>query len=141
MTVRTFQAFGETLGMMWSITSLLNLVSFLDTAKGWMVTIFLCLAPLAASNGTRRGSAFPQPVCLRCSASPKVEGQTAPKAILSGPYGKSRLPAMPEELPSFSWEEVFKYAVAELDLPSREERRERIEEFLERFQEMVGESK
>jgi hypothetical protein len=72
---------------------------------------------------------------------PKVEGQTAPKAILSGPYGKSRLPAMPEELPSFSWEEVFKYAVAELDLPSREERRERIEEFLERFQEMVGESK
>jgi hypothetical protein len=48
---------------------------------------------------------------------------------------------MPEELPSFSWEEVFKYAVAELDLPSREERRERIEEFLERFQEMVGESK
>ena len=46
---------------------------------------------------------------------------------------------MPEELPSFSWEEVFKYAVTELELPSSSERRERIEEFLETFREMVRE--
>ena len=47
---------------------------------------------------------------------------------------------MPEELLPFSWEEVFKYAVTELELPTPEERRERIEEFFERFSQMVGES-
>lgn len=46
---------------------------------------------------------------------------------------------MPEELLSFSWEDVFKYAVTELELPRPEERRERIEKFLERFGKMVGE--
>ena len=70
----------------------------------------------------------------------KLEGQATPKAIFRPPYGKTRLPAMAEELPSFSWEEVFKYAVTELELPSPEERRERIEEFLQRFEEMVSES-
>ena len=70
----------------------------------------------------------------------KLKGQGAPKVIFAPPYGKARLPAMPEELSTFSWEEVFKYAVTELELPTREERRERIEEFLERFSQMVGES-
>jgi len=70
----------------------------------------------------------------------KLKGQGAPKAIFTPPYGKARLPAMPEELPSFTWEEVFKYAVTKLDLPTPEERRERIEEFLDRFAQMVGET-
>jgi len=70
----------------------------------------------------------------------KIEGQAAPKAIIGPPHGKTRLPAMPEELPSFSWEEVFKYAVAELELANPQQRRERVEEFLERFRQMVGES-
>ena len=70
----------------------------------------------------------------------KVKGQGAPKAIFAPPYGKARLPAMPEELPSFSWEEVFRYAVTELQLPSPEARRETIADFLEKFGQMVGES-
>lgn len=69
----------------------------------------------------------------------KLKGQGAPKAIFALPYGKARLPAMPEELSTFNWDEVFKYAVTELELPAPEERRERIEEFLDRFSEMVGE--
>lgn len=71
----------------------------------------------------------------------KIEGQAAPKAILRPPYGKTRLPATPEELLAFSWEELFKYAVTELDPPTSDETGERIEEFLERFREMVGEGK
>ena len=70
----------------------------------------------------------------------KVEHQAPPKAILAPPYGKTRLPAMPEELPSFSWEEVFKYAVTELELPTPHERRGRMEQFLEKFRVMVHES-
>ena len=70
----------------------------------------------------------------------RADGQAAPKALFAPPYGKARLPAMPEELASFRWEEVFKYAVTELELPSPEERRQRIEEFLARFKDMVGES-
>jgi hypothetical protein len=70
----------------------------------------------------------------------RTDGQVAPKAIFGPPYGKARLPAMPESLSPFGWDQVFEYAVAELELPSPEARRERIEEFLERFGEMVGES-
>ncbi len=70
----------------------------------------------------------------------KVHGQPAPKPILAPPFGKSRLSAMPEELPSFSWEEVFKYAVTEVELPTPQERRERIEQSLEKFRVMVHES-
>ena len=70
----------------------------------------------------------------------KLKGQGAPKAIFAPPYGKARLPAMPDELSTFSWEEVFRHAVTELELPSPEERRERIEEFLERFKQLAGES-
>jgi hypothetical protein len=70
----------------------------------------------------------------------KVQGQPAPKAIFAPPPGKSRVPAMPEELPSFSWDEVFKYAVTEVELPTPQERRERIEQFLEKFRVMVHES-
>ena len=62
------------------------------------------------------------------------------KALFAPPYGKARLPAMPEGLLSFSWEEVFRFAVTELELASPEERRERIEKFLERFKDMVGDS-
>lgn len=69
----------------------------------------------------------------------KIKGQDGPEAILAPPCGKSRLPAMPEELPSFGWEEVFKYAVTEVELPSAGETRERIEEFLEKFRVMVDE--
>jgi len=47
---------------------------------------------------------------------------------------------MPEALSPFSWDQVFEYAVTGLELPSPEARRERIEEFLERFGEMVGEN-
>lgn len=70
----------------------------------------------------------------------KLKGQGAPKAIFAPPYGKARLPAMPDELSTFSWEEVFKHAVTELELPSPEERRQRTEESLERFKDMVGET-
>lgn len=70
----------------------------------------------------------------------RADRQAAPKATFAPPYGKARLPGMPEELLPFSWEEVFKYAVTELELPTPEERRERIEEFFERFSQMVGES-
>ena len=69
----------------------------------------------------------------------KIAGQAAPEAIFAPPCGKARLPGMPEELPSFGWEEVFRYAVTQLDLPSSDERRERIEEFLKRLEEIVGE--
>ena len=64
--------------------------------------------------------------------------QGAPKALFAPPYGKARLPAMPQSLSGFSWDQVFEYAVSELELPSAEERRQRIEEFLERFGELVG---
>lgn len=47
---------------------------------------------------------------------------------------------MPESLSPFSRDQVFEYAVAELELPSPEARREAITEFLERFGQMVGES-
>ena len=67
-------------------------------------------------------------------------GQVAPKALFAPPHGKARLPAMPESLSPFSWGEVFEYAVTELELPSPEERRLRIEDFLERFGQMVGET-
>ena len=70
----------------------------------------------------------------------RTNGQAAPKAIFAPPYGKARLPAMPESLSPFSWDQVFEYAVTELELPSPEARRERIEGFLERFGQMVGES-
>lgn len=69
----------------------------------------------------------------------KVTGQAAPKGIFRPPYGKTRLPGMPQELPSFSWEQVFKYGVTELELLSSSERRVRIEGFLERLREIVRE--
>jgi hypothetical protein len=70
----------------------------------------------------------------------RTDGQVAPKAIFGPPFGKARLPAMPESLSPFSWDQVFEYAVTELELPSPEARTERIEGFLERFGQMVGES-
>jgi hypothetical protein len=69
----------------------------------------------------------------------RTDGQVAPKAIFGPPYSKARLPAMPESLSHFSWEEVFRYAVTDMELPTSEERKLRIQDFLERFSEMVGE--
>jgi hypothetical protein len=66
-------------------------------------------------------------------------GQAAPKAPFAPPYGKARLPAMPESLSPFSWEEVYRYAVVQLDLPSPQMRRDTIEESLRRFAALVGE--
>lgn len=45
-------------------------------------------------------------------------GQGAPKALFAPPHGKARLPAMPESLAPFSWQQVFRHAVKELELPS-----------------------
>jgi len=67
-------------------------------------------------------------------------GQGAPKALFAPPHGKSRLPAMPESLSPFSWDRVFECAVTELKLPSPESRRDRIEQYLEKFGQMVGEA-
>jgi len=67
----------------------------------------------------------------------RTDGHPAPKAIFAPPYGKARLPAMPESLSPFTWDRVFEYAVAELELPSPEQRRQQIQESLERFDEMV----
>ena len=70
----------------------------------------------------------------------RADGQAAPRAIFAPPYGKTRLPAMPESLSPFSWDQVFEYAVTELELPSPKEKRERTEESSARFKDMVGES-
>ena len=70
----------------------------------------------------------------------RTDGQAAPKGIFAPPHGKARLPAMPESLSPFSWGQVFEYAVTELELPSPEQRRQRIDEFLARFDEMVGQN-
>jgi len=67
-------------------------------------------------------------------------GQGAPRALFMPPSGKVRLPAMPESLSLFSWDRVFEYPVTELELPTPDERRERIEESLVRFRRMVGEA-
>jgi hypothetical protein len=67
-------------------------------------------------------------------------GQGAPKALFAPPFGKARLPAVPELLSPFSWDQVFEYAVTELELPSPESRRETIQEFLRKFGQMVGEN-
>ena len=69
----------------------------------------------------------------------RTDGQAAPRAIFAPPHGKARLPAMPGSLSPFSWDQVFEYAVTELELPSAEERREGIEDFLVKFSKMVTE--
>jgi hypothetical protein len=66
-------------------------------------------------------------------------GQAAPVALFAPPHGKARLPAMPESLSPFSWDRVFEYAVTGVELPTPEERRQRIEEYLVRFGELIGE--
>ena len=53
----------------------------------------------------------------------RVTGSPIPKVTFRPPFGKSRIPAMPEKLEQFSWAEVFKYSVKQLDLPTPEERR------------------
>jgi hypothetical protein len=70
----------------------------------------------------------------------RENGQGAPNALFTPPHGKARLPAMPESLSPFTWGEVFEYAVTELVLPNSAERRQRIEECLVRFRQMVGEA-
>lgn len=69
----------------------------------------------------------------------RTDGQAAPKGIFAPPHGKARLPAMPQSLSPFSWDHVFEHAVAQLELPSPEARRESIAEFLAEFGQLVGE--
>lgn len=69
----------------------------------------------------------------------RAKNTPVPKVTFRPPLGKSRLPAMPPDLKAFSWAEVFKHSVAELELDTPEERRTAIEDTLKAFKELVGE--
>lgn len=69
----------------------------------------------------------------------KPAHQALAEAVFAPPLGKARLLAMPWEMAAFSWQRVVGRAVWELELPSSDERRQRLEESLARFKDTVGE--